>query len=413
MKTFFSLLLCLVTAPLIAQTPDPRSTATPWPSQYKILPWEIERLTDADVVGPDGVVYPDFRYAGVSGGIPDIHDATIRSGYKVFDVTSSTYGAMPNDEKVDDASVSKALADALVNSESGGKSILFFPPGVFDLSVPLVINKNHVVIQGKGRAVTKLRIGPGGKAGSALLTFTPEDGTPTDFTPWAGQYLAATSNIQRGADTAVFDQDAVAKGYAVGDWVRIQPTKAGAGSTMRVRYSKPENHVEYTDAAGHFGRTFFARITAIDSPAKQVTFDRTFPHDYFANEVPQMRKGQMLEGCGIQDLTIETTNAQSAMDPISFTQVAESWVSDVHFLKPANWPYLLSSVARREFRRCHFDGTWAPITSGSRSYLALGNMDLLMQGCRANDMRHMPVFQQSMRCVVSDCIFTGDTVQSP
>lgn len=44
--------------------------ATPWPSQYHIKPWETNRLTDADVVGPDGIVYPDWTGVGVAGGIP-------------------------------------------------------------------------------------------------------------------------------------------------------------------------------------------------------------------------------------------------------------------------------------------------------------------------------------------------------
>ncbi|MFZ4766073.1 MAG: glycosyl hydrolase family 28-related protein, partial [Roseimicrobium sp.] len=387
--------------------------ASLWPSQYKIKPWETDRLTAADVVGPDGVVYPDFTGAGVSGGVPDLDDPSIRSGYTIFDVTTSAYGASANDPVLDDTAVAKALAAALANAATGGKSIVSFPAGTFDLTAPLVINRSNVVVQGAGKGKTILRIGPGGKPGSALFTFTPDDGTPTDFTPWAGQYLAATKNLLRGTNVATLDHDAAAKGYAVGDWIRIQPIKADAGSAMRTRFSKPENHIEYSDAVGHFGRVFIARITAIDSSARTVRFDRSFPHDYFVDEVPQMRKGRMLERCGVQDLTIETISAEVGIDPLSLTQVAESWVRDVHFLKPQNWPYQVTSVVRVEFRGCHFDGTWAPIGSGARSYLAVGTMDMLMQRCQANDMRHMPIFQQSMYCVVRDCGFTGKTVQSP
>ena len=44
----------------------------PWEGTYKIHPEEKAKLTAADVVGPDGVVYPDWRYAGIPGGIPSV-----------------------------------------------------------------------------------------------------------------------------------------------------------------------------------------------------------------------------------------------------------------------------------------------------------------------------------------------------
>ena len=43
-----------------------------WEPVYKIKPGETDRLTAADVVGPDGIVYPDWRYAGLPGGIPSV-----------------------------------------------------------------------------------------------------------------------------------------------------------------------------------------------------------------------------------------------------------------------------------------------------------------------------------------------------
>ena len=49
------------------ETPQP-----PWEPTYKIKPHEKHRLTAADVVGPDGIVYPDWRYAGVPEGIPAV-----------------------------------------------------------------------------------------------------------------------------------------------------------------------------------------------------------------------------------------------------------------------------------------------------------------------------------------------------
>ena len=71
------------------------SAQSVWPSQYQIRPWETARLTAADVVGPDGIVYPDFTGVGVTGGIPDVNNSTVRAGYTVYSVTN--YGADGSD----------------------------------------------------------------------------------------------------------------------------------------------------------------------------------------------------------------------------------------------------------------------------------------------------------------------------
>lgn len=40
----------------------------PWSPQYKIKPQETHRLTPADVVGPDGIVYPNWTRCECKGG---------------------------------------------------------------------------------------------------------------------------------------------------------------------------------------------------------------------------------------------------------------------------------------------------------------------------------------------------------
>ena len=39
----------------------------PWERQYKIKPNQKARLTAADVIGPDGIVYPNWTKCGVAG----------------------------------------------------------------------------------------------------------------------------------------------------------------------------------------------------------------------------------------------------------------------------------------------------------------------------------------------------------
>ncbi len=407
-RTLFAALVATLAATLSL----PADVST-WTSQYKIRPWETSKLTDADVVGPDGIVYPNLTGVGIPGGIPAINPASPPAGYTLYNVTSATYGADGTDDINDDQAVADALADALANAASGGKSILYFPAGTYYLTAPLIINKNNVVVAGDSKTTTILKLGEGSTSTDALFTFTREDGTASDFTPWGGTYLYATSNIARGSNTVVLDKDPATNGYAVGTWIRIVATSANAGSTMRTRYSKPEVFIDYTDPLYHFGRYFIAKITAIDSANKTITLDRSFPHDYFTDESPQLRKGGMLEYSGVQDLKVETLSSAVTVNVLKFTQTANCWVKGLHVYKPKNHPIILDSFVRSEIRDTHFDGTWASINSGSNAYLPPGTMDSLMDNCQANDLRHMGILQHAMRTVIRNCSFTGEHIQSP
>ena len=95
-----------------------------WPGQYKIAPWESSRLTAADVVGPDGIVYPDFTGVGVTGGIPDVNNPTVRATYTSFNV--QFYGAAGDGVTPADTAVAAAAAAARnhLNASPANKAIL-------------------------------------------------------------------------------------------------------------------------------------------------------------------------------------------------------------------------------------------------------------------------------------------------
>lgn len=385
-----------------------------WPRQYLIDPWEADRLTAADVVGPDGIVYPDWTGVGVEEGIPIIDPLSPPPGYTVFDV--ARYGADGNDSKNDDAAVTRALADALAGAAAGKKSILYFPAGTFYLNTPLTIDRNGVVVAGAGKTRTVIKLNAVTGAGSLFRFQTGA--------VWGGSvYLSAAGLLSRGSSTAVFTKDPAAAGYSTGAWVRIVATDASSATdTMRARYSNPAAHIEYSDPFWHFGRVFVARITAIDSAARSVTFDRTFTHDYFPDEAPQMRRisTSMLEHCGLQDMTIETLSGDGKVPPLDaaqFQRAANCWIKGVRFVKSRDWPMSVNndSRVRFEIRDCDFWGTWAEINNGSKAYLGWtqADMDCLMEGCAARDLRHMAIFQMASRCVIRNCDFSGGSVHSP
>ena len=88
----------------------------------------------------------DYSYAGYKNGEEGIPEDF---GYKVHNVTD--YGSIPNDGKSDSAGIRAALRAA-----SSGRSIVFFPPGQYDVLLnddvkePFIVRGHHVVIRGSG-----------------------------------------------------------------------------------------------------------------------------------------------------------------------------------------------------------------------------------------------------------------------
>jgi len=157
----------------IKQLP-PGPSAPPWEGAYKIKPHETEKLTEADFVGPDGIAYPDWTYAGVPGGIPE---AAVR-------VRAEEHGATPDDE-TDDAPALQRAIDALA-AQGGGA--LLIGPGLFYLDRTLLVESDNVVIRGAG-------------SGRTRFLFRYKDG-PTEtervrfFSPLAGAVVNRSTPIE-------------------------------------------------------------------------------------------------------------------------------------------------------------------------------------------------------------------------
>jgi hypothetical protein len=131
--------LLLASLPIL---PAAESAAPRWPPSYKIKPHEAERLTAADVVGPDGIVYPDWRYAGVPGGIADVPER----------VKASQFGAVPDDDRDDSAAIAAACVEA---AERGGGAVTL-QRGTYHFDRPVIVSHDGVVIRGQGAEATRL-----------------------------------------------------------------------------------------------------------------------------------------------------------------------------------------------------------------------------------------------------------------
>jgi hypothetical protein len=139
---FFLIFIGMFYNPPARSAPIKVGDVVPWERQYKIKPDEKARMTPADVLGPDGIVYPNWTKCGVQGGIPEVKAVT----------SIEDFGAKADDDADDSQALSKACESA---GKIGGGAVLL-GEGTYYLDRTVTIRRDNVVIRGKGPAKTRL-----------------------------------------------------------------------------------------------------------------------------------------------------------------------------------------------------------------------------------------------------------------
>ncbi|MDR1279460.1 MAG: endopolygalacturonase [Opitutaceae bacterium] len=119
----------------------------PWPPVYKINPAnpaDAARMTPADVAGPDGLVYPDWRHTGIPGGIPE------RGPDRKIVAGPQTFAARAGQD------IAPLINDAIARAAAQGGGVIELPPGEFLIESPVVIRDSGIVLRGAGRDRTRL-----------------------------------------------------------------------------------------------------------------------------------------------------------------------------------------------------------------------------------------------------------------
>ncbi|HUT33805.1 MAG TPA: endopolygalacturonase [Planctomycetota bacterium] len=232
----------------------------PWPPAYKLRPDEKARLTAADVVGPDGIVYPDWRHAGVPGGIP-----TVPERAKVED-----FGGKADDDR-DDA---EAIERGAVAVAKAGGGALVLGKGTYRLDRPVVITDSGVVIRGQGAEATKLVFRYAAPKGGVGF-FQPRPGDTIGPDTWL-EVHAAPDGLQRIAVEA--------GGKVVAE--RAQHAHWGGTFSLRlagdavVRAVGAGDHALKAIAEWKGGRRAEATLAVkVDPQARRPEGKRRFPND--------------------------------------------------------------------------------------------------------------------------------------
>ncbi|WP_269539269.1 right-handed parallel beta-helix repeat-containing protein [Cerasicoccus fimbriatus] len=343
-------------------------TAPPFVSEYQLTPEDVELLTPADVVGPDGLVYPNWRKVGVQGGIPDVPVA----------LHLDDLGAV---QLMD---ISGLIEEACeIVGASGGGAVLI-GPGTYYLDELVTISQSNVVIRGSGRESTRLifrysLVNQNAMTSWAITNTWPEPaafmflGDPLEE---VDRYLAEDG--KRG--------DTQLKLIDVGD---LQP---GDKFLLRAPVTARWQSIVYDQSYGAWGtKTAHYEITAVDAVNDILTLSQPLRIEYPVIDGSYLRRLFPIERSGLESMTIEHTD-KLPLHTVCSQWAWNCWVKDLRVLNSGRSGVHWSSAKWCEVRDSEFDSTWNH--GGGMAYGGFTQTtDCLMENCLWINYRHAPVVQ--------------------
>ncbi|MEO0515150.1 MAG: glycosyl hydrolase family 28-related protein [Planctomycetota bacterium] len=351
-------------------------------------------MTAADVLGPDGVVYPDFSLAGAPGDIPDIPHA----------VRAEDFGAVA-DDGLDDAVAIQAAVDAV--AETGKPGAVTLGPGTFHFDATVAITVDGIVIRGAGRVQTTVIPRFDGqdldKAGSAKRTPVFHwNGNDPNAPRIHGPLTAATT---RG--NFVIEVEDAGR-LEVGDGLEIATRKlspeleATLSPKLLAKHQKVYNRSVEGNYRAPQQTMNFAKIAAIDG--KTVTLDRPLRSDFPLDRQPFFYKRFYVYGGGLESLTItQSDKTKTQIDAVVLERVDGGWVRDVAIGPIGSWPLRLERSVHCEVRDVAFDDTYVR-GGGGVGYFGLNFSHYnLVDSSEFHRLRHLSVSFFSSVNVIRNC----------
>ena len=168
----------------------------PWKGQYKIKSHEANRMTPADVLGPDGIVYPNWTKCGVQGGIPEVEAVT----------SIEKFGGKSGDNIDDSQALSKACE---ATGKTGGGAVLL-GEGTYYLDRPVAVRYDNVVIRGEGPDKTRL-----------IFRYATPENSIAFYSPSPGSKVGPNTRIEmHSRPTDLAKMTIMVDNKVIGTWTR-------------------------------------------------------------------------------------------------------------------------------------------------------------------------------------------------
>lgn len=434
----------------LPMTPEP----PPWTPQYKIRPQETAKLTPADFPGPDGIVYPDFTYAGAraevlaQAGTAELKLA-VRDGEDIY----------------------PALRKAVDGLPAGGGTIRI-PAGRFTMSRILTVSKDFVALVGAGRDKTRIdftydtgdnrvdlyginpgdRIAPGqpvhlyarpaglnslkleadGKefarftrslqSGNRSFLVTPlprELGDGKHLLRGTAEYVDGSKFhveteviIDRAASPTLPDREPrgffffQGSGFSSPDFrlaadgvrgtssVTLQtanhPFQKGDIVILRAPETPARRAVTRNACTWGSFRSTHLFIEAVDGA--KLTFNQPLRLDYPVADESFVRKFDIVRGGRVEGMTLETKN-DYWISSVFFEYASDCLARDLKVVKCGRNAVYATHAKFCSILDCEFDGAWNS-QGGGTAYVGWENAsDCLIDGIVTKNMRHAPVVQ--------------------
>lgn len=357
----------------------------PGPSIYKLTKSDKRKLTPADVLGPDGIVYPNWRNVGIPGGIPKV-PVVIRL---------DDLGARPQTD------ISALLAQALDQAAAKGGGAILIGEGTYHLDKPVIIRQSGVVIRGAGKDKTRLIFRYGlDDSGAKLPGGWPEPGA---FVFQGGNIEASLFLAEDGkrGDTSLVLKE-------------IGNLKIGDAFVLRADCNERWQKLLRTTHRGVWGsRTCQYQVESIKG--NTLGIGEALRIDYPVVDKAEVRRVTPVRRSGLEDFTLEHA-CRMQFHSVSAQWAWECWVRGVDVIDSGKGGAHLSASKRCEIRDCEFTGFDPKIHRPHQNWWGYAgftqSQDCLMDNTVWRRFRHGPQVQFGAQGnVIRNSVFDGSDAQ--
>lgn len=345
----------------IASVSADEGSGPPWDPSYKIKPHESDRLTAADVVGPDGLQRIALEVDGKL--VSERKRSAHWGGTYLLRATGSTV--------LRAARSGRHKLTGIAEWQDGRRR---------EMTINVNVDPKHRLADGRQRY-------PNEPKGNAAILFAGDQRS--------GKSWRLAEDGRRGDQQIVLQQAAalqagaaiVLEAPATERWNRLVRNACQWGS-----YRRYEFLVEKVDG----------RIIHLNQPLR---IDLPVVDGSFAKQVFPIRR------CGVEDLCLEQTQKLWTTG-VLFANAWECWARGVKVIKAGRHPVYSRSAKWCEIRDCQFDGAWY-VGGGGSAYVGWErSYDCLMDNVTTWRMRHAPCVQwSSSGNVIRNSTFHGSDAQ--